>query len=136
MKLLVETARDAASGRRLDRKLGVGAWGLFFTWTGVVLLGDMGWGIALVGVAVITFGGQAARRYLGLAVEPFWLVTGFLFAAGGAWKHVDASVDVVPMLFIAAGVALLVAAMDDGREGWRDRDLHLRRTEAPSSPQA
>jgi hypothetical protein len=131
MKILIEAARDPARGRRLDRKIGFGAWGLFFTWTGVVLLGHMGWGAALVGVGAIIFGAQAARRYLDLDVEQFWLVTGFLFAAGGIWKQVDASVDVVPILFIAAGVALLVAAMDDGREG---RSGDLPGSEVPSTP--
>lgn len=123
MNPLIDVLRATAQARDLDRKIGSGAWGLFFTWAAVALLGNMGWGPGLIGVGLITFGAQAARRYVDLPVEPLWLVIGVLFTTGGVWKSLDAKVNVVPVVFIAAGIALLVAAMDDGRDPARRRDV-------------
>jgi hypothetical protein len=67
----------------VNRRLDAAAWGLFFVWIGIALLTGFGWGVTLLGVAVITLGTQLARRYLGLTIERFWIVVGFLFLLGG-----------------------------------------------------
>lgn len=54
----------------LDRKLDAVGWGLFFVWIGVALLLEVGWGIGLLGVGIITLGGQAGRRCLGDGGDP------------------------------------------------------------------
>ncbi|MDH4264254.1 MAG: hypothetical protein OEW45_01330 [Deltaproteobacteria bacterium] len=50
----------------LNKKLDAAAWGLFFIWTGIAFLADVGWGAGLLGVGIITLGAQVARRYSGL----------------------------------------------------------------------
>lgn len=102
-----ESATDKNSG--LAKKLDVAGWGLFFIWVGTALLVDLSWGIGLVGVAVITLGAQAVRKYFGLAVEGFWLVCGLVFLVGGLWEMYQVEVSLVPILLIVAGGALLVS---------------------------
>lgn len=58
-----------ASRETLLKKLDAAAWGLFFIWIGVALLTNVGWGVGLLGVGIITLAGQAARKSLGLEVE-------------------------------------------------------------------
>lgn len=94
---------------RLAKKLDVAGWGLFFIWVGTALLVDLSWGVGLIGVAVITLGMQAVRKYFGLAVEGFWLVCGLIFLAGGIWELYKVEVSLVPILLIVAGGALLVS---------------------------
>lgn len=98
---------QGALGRRLD----AGGWGLFFIWVGIALATNVGWGVALVGVGLITLGVQAARRLLGLDLDRFSVTVGGLFVAGGIWKIVDVSVELFPLLCIVAGLALLVSAL-------------------------
>ena len=90
-------------GSRLD---GIG-WALFFVWVGIAWLADLGFGIGLLGVGVITLGGQVARKLMGIAVEGFWVVVGLLFALGGIWELVDVQIALLPVLLIVFGVALL-----------------------------
>jgi hypothetical protein len=92
-------------------KLDAAAWGLFFVWVGVALIANLGWGLGLVGVGVITLGGQLARRYFGLALERFWLVVGFLFVLGGVWELLSIQFSLVPIVLIVAGAALLLSAL-------------------------
>ncbi len=102
---------DQMMGNRtaLDRKLEAAAWGLFFIWAGAAFLTHIGWGAGLLGVGIITLGAQAARKYLGLKWEGFWIVVGFLFLIGGIWMLFHIHLGLVPILCIAAGVALLVS---------------------------
>ena len=92
-------------GKRLDAM----GWGLFFIWVGVSLLLDFSWGIGLIGVAVITLLGQAARMYFGLRLEKFWVAVGVLFLLGGIWELFQVQVGLVPILLIVAGCALLLS---------------------------
>lgn len=62
--------REGGLAQRLD----AAGWGLFFIWVGISLLTGISWGVGLLGVAVITLGGQAARKYFGLGLEGLWLV--------------------------------------------------------------
>lgn len=106
------------NGRPVKR-LDTAGWGLFFIWVGVALLMDLGWGVGLVGVAVITLGGQVARRYFGLRVETFWVVAGLLLLAGGVWDLAQIEVSLVPVLLIVAGAALLVSIFGRRRKSSR-----------------
>ena len=92
-------------------KLDAAAWGLFFVWVGVALIANIGWGPGLVGVGVITLGGQLARKYLSLTVERFWVAVGLLFVLGGVWELLGLRFSLVPILLIVAGVALLLSAV-------------------------
>lgn len=102
-----ESTTDKNAG--LAKKLDVAGWGLFFIWVGTALLMDLSWGVGLVGVAVITLGAQAVRKYFGLEVEGFWLVCGLMFLVGGLWEMYRVEVSLVPILLIVAGGALLVS---------------------------
>ena len=92
-------------------KLDAAAWGLFFVWVGVALIAHIGWGLGLLGVGVITLGGQLARKYFSLTVERFWVVVGLLFVLGGVWELLGLQFSLVPILLIVAGVALLLSTM-------------------------
>lgn len=106
-------AEHVPSGNSLviAKRLDAAAWGLFFVWVGIALIADVGWGLGLLGVGAITLGGQAARRYLGLSLERFWVVVGLLFVLGGAWELVGVEFSLVPVILIVAGVALLLSAL-------------------------
>ena len=95
----------------LARKLAVGSWGLFFIWVAITLVANVGWGIALLGVGIITLATQAVRKCVGLPAEWFWLVVGVLFLAGGICELRGVPMPVVPILLALAGVALLASAL-------------------------
>jgi len=107
--LLDNEATAATNNAGLAPKLDAAGWGLFFIWVGAALLLDLSWGVGLLGVAVIILLGQAARKYFGLALEGFWMVVGLLFLAGGFWEMYQVEVDLVPILLIIAGAALLLS---------------------------
>ena len=92
-------------------KLDAAAWGLFFVWAGVALIADVGWGLGLLGVGIITLAAQAGRRYFGLAAEGFWIVVGLLFVLGGVWELLGVRFSLVPIVLIVAGGALLLSTM-------------------------
>ena len=92
-------------------KLDAAAWGLFFVWVGIALIAGLGWGLGLLGVGVITLGGQLARKNFGLAVEGFWIVVGLLFALGGVWELLGVQFSLAPIVLLVAGVALLFNAI-------------------------
>jgi len=93
------------------QKLDAAAWGLFFVWDGIALLADVGWGLGLLGVGVITLGAQLARKSFGLAIEGFWIVVGLLFTLAGVWELVGVQFSLAPTVLIVAGIALLVGAV-------------------------
>jgi hypothetical protein len=101
---------------QLAQKLDAAGWGLFFIWVGAALLMGLSWGVGLLGVALITLAGQAARRYFGLALERFWVVVGLLFLLGGIWELYKVEVSLVPILLIVAGGALLVSIFGRSRQ--------------------
>lgn len=103
--------RGTPQERHLARRLGGAGWGLFFAWMGLALLMDVGTGVGLLGVGVITLGVQAARNYFGLRLEGFWVVVGLLFAMGGLWELFEVKLSLVAILLIAAGLALIVSAL-------------------------
>jgi len=103
--------------RRLAHKVDVACWGLFFIWVGVALLMDLSWGVGLLGVGVITLGGQAVRKYSGLTLERFWIVCGLLFLVGGLWQLYRVQISLIPILLIVAGGALLLSLALGTRRG-------------------
>jgi hypothetical protein len=95
----------------LHKRLDAAGWGLFFVWIGIALFADVGWGAGLLGVGIIILGTQVTRNYLGLKLEGFWVVVGFLFVLGGVWELFDVALDLMPILCIVAGVSLLVSVL-------------------------
>ena len=93
----------------LNRKLDGAGWGLFFIWTGIAFLANVGWGAGLLGVGLITLGTQAARKYFGLELEGFWIAVGFLFILGGIWRIFNVQFSLWPILCVAAGIAFLAS---------------------------
>ena len=87
------------------------AWGLFFIWIGIVLLAELGWGVGLLGVGILVFAGQVARRQIVLSFETFWLVVGTFFVLGGIWALLDIRISLMPIVSILAGLSLLVSAL-------------------------
>ncbi len=94
----------------LAKKLDVTGWGLFFIWIGIAFLANFGFAIGLLGVGVITLGGQIARKYFNLKAEGFWVVVGLLFLVGGIWDLLEVKLPLVPILIILAGLVLLISA--------------------------
>lgn len=84
-------------------------WGLFFIWLGIVFLLNIDTGVGLLGVGLIILGMQMARKNYNLEWDRFWVVVGLLFVAGGLWELFNVKLPLVPILFIGAGVAILVS---------------------------
>lgn len=110
--------RPAADASAVARKLDAAGWGLFFIWLGMALLMDVSWGISLLGVGAIALLVQAARKVSGLRVEGFGLVIGVIFTLVGIAYLLELQIGepglrggLVPILFVALGVALLVSAL-------------------------
>ncbi len=83
-------------------------WALFFIWVGTAWLAEVGVGIGLLGVAVITLGMQLARRLFDLPVEGFWIIVGIGFALAGTWHLMGPDKPLAPYVLIAIGVAMLI----------------------------
>lgn len=93
----------------LANKLDSIGWGLFFIWVGIAMFGNLDWGTGLLGVGIVTIGGQALRKYFGLRIEAFWIVVGIFFALGGVWEIFNVQFGILPFLCIAGGITLLVS---------------------------
>jgi hypothetical protein len=48
---------------------------------------------------------------MALRVDRFWLVVGMLFVVGGIWNLFNVRIDLLPIVFIAAGIALLASTL-------------------------
>jgi hypothetical protein len=107
--------------KRIAKRLEAAGWGLFFIWVGMSLLMDLSWGVGLIGVSAIILLGQAARRSFGLRLDLFWVVAGVLFLLGGVWELNSIDVDLLPILLILGGGALIVSMFRRGsRTDWRN----------------
>ena len=93
------------------RRLDAAGWGLFFVWVGFALIANLGWGVALLGIGIITLGVQLASKQLGVRFEPFWVAVGILFAVSGVWEIFNFRIGLIPIVLIVAGAALLLSAM-------------------------
>lgn len=96
----------------VERRIEAIAWGLFFIWVGIAFLSNVGDGVGLLGVGIITLGAQAVRSYCNLKLESFWIIVGACFALGGIWEFIDPAVALVPILLIVAGAALLYSVLN------------------------
>lgn len=105
--LMMETPRDMAG------KLDAVSWGLFFTWLGIAFLTNVGWGVGLLGVGGIVLAEQMGRKYFGLSIQGFWLVTGAVFAAWGLWELLEIKPGgaFLPILFIVIGLWIVASAL-------------------------
>lgn len=83
-------------------------WALFFIWVGVAWLAELSLAVSLLGVAVITLGMQAIRKFSGVPVEGFWILVGLGFAIAGSWQWLDIGKPFAPVILIALGVVLLL----------------------------
>jgi hypothetical protein len=98
-----KTAEQTHAAKMLE----VAGWALFFIWIGISFLAKFHIGVGLVGIALITLGGQIARKFYGLKLEGFWVIVGLLFLLGGIWELFTPKIPLVPILLIVAGAVLL-----------------------------
>ena len=84
-------------------------WALFFIWVGFAWLTDLGWGIGLLGVAVVMLGEQAARAYFKVRVERFWIFVGAIFALAGLWELYEVQQPLPALLLMLVGIVLLIS---------------------------
>lgn len=101
--------RKTSEKHNFAAKMEAVEWGLFFIWLGIVFLLDIGVGVGLLGIGFIILGMQAARKNYNLEQDRFWVVAGILFVVGGLWELFNIKLPLVPILFIGAGVAILVS---------------------------
>jgi hypothetical protein len=102
---------NGSDHRKLARRIDAIGWGLFFIWIGIALLAHIGWGVGLIGVGIIILGGQVIRKSSGLKVAGFGIFIGFLFFLGGFGELLNIRFDLIPILCVVAGVALLVSVL-------------------------
>ncbi len=102
---LRDVQKEGASSKSVDRL----AWGLLFIWIGAVLLLRWGWGAGLVGAGAIVLAAHGWSRHLGLKFDLWGFLFGVMLLVCGVWTLFEVSIDLVPVLCIAAGIGLLVS---------------------------
>ncbi len=100
-----ETRKEEASSRGVERF----GWGLLLIWVGAVLLLRWGWGVGLVGAGAIVLAAHGWRKHLGLKFDPWGFMFGLMLLVCVLWTLFAVSIDLVPVLCIAAGIVLLVS---------------------------
>jgi hypothetical protein len=83
------------------------AWAVFFIWVGIAMLTDLPWGWFLFGIGILILAMQAVHWQLSGTMQGFWLACGIVFLAGGAWRLLELSFPLTPVLFVMLGLALL-----------------------------
>lgn len=97
---------------RSHRQLTAITWGLLFVWVGVAVLFDVGWGYGLLGFGLIILAGEVLHEVIGAyRFDWFSTIVGLMFAIGGIWALFNFQLALVPVLCIAAGIALMVSAL-------------------------
>ncbi len=97
--------KEDGSGKGVERF----AWGLLLIWIGAVLLVGWGWGVGLFGAGTIVLAAHAWRGHLGLRFDLGGVLFGVMLVICGVWILFRVPVEIVPVLFIAGGIALLVS---------------------------
>jgi hypothetical protein len=110
----LEKMRALLTDRDKANRLDTIGWALFFIWVGIAWLANLGTGMALLGIGVVTLGTQLLRKIVGVPVNVFWLVVGFLLVIGAVWDLLAVRLAFVPLLLIGVGVVLLIGV-------WRSR---------------
>jgi hypothetical protein len=101
--------QSTPASRGIGEKISAAGWGLFFIWIGISFLLKLAPGVGLLGIGIITLGGQTARKLFQLKPESFWVFIGLLFTLGGIWELFKPKFDLVPILLIAAGAILFIS---------------------------
>lgn len=104
-----DTREAVSSEETSNRRVTRAGWGVLLIWVGTALLLQLGWGVGLIGAGVVVLAMQVIRKSMGLPWERFGIVAGLLLAVCGVWNLFDVSVRLLPVLCIAAGVALLLS---------------------------
>ena len=107
----MENQHVNAEKHHLTDKLAAVGWGLFFVWIGVAWLLNVGTGIGLLGVGILTLGMQVVRKSFNLPLEGGWIVVGVLMVLGALWEMFQVEMNLVPIFIIIAGVALLISIL-------------------------
>jgi hypothetical protein len=120
--------RPQPSSEGASKTVATAGWGLLLIWTGAALFLHWSWGVGLVGAGVIVLGAQVARWYLRLKAEGLSIVAGAAMLVCGLGDLSRMAVDLYPVLFIVAGIALLVSAWARRRGSGRppDEEAHAR----------
>ena len=127
-------ARSNLSSEGVSNNVARAVWGLLLIWTGAALLLHWRWGVGLVGAGTILLAAQAVRRYLRVRIDGFGLVAGSMLVLCGVWSMFDVAFELVPLVCIGAGTALLVSiwsARRARRASGGPPELH-----APTHPRA
>ncbi len=121
----MEEARQVSS-EEISRRVASTVWGLLLIWIGAALLLHWSWGVGLLGAGVILIGAQAVRRFRQVKVDGFGLVVGALLVVCGIWNMFDVALELVPLLCIGFGIALLVSVWTakGARHAGEGRELH------------
>jgi ABC-type uncharacterized transport system permease subunit len=82
-------------------------WALFFVWSGVALLANLGWGWTLLGIAAIILGSEAYRRLNGLPNQGFWIAVGLICLLIAILDLLAIPWRAGPLVLIGFGVALM-----------------------------
>jgi hypothetical protein len=127
-------ARSEVSSGDVSNRVARAVWGLLLIWTGTALLLHWSWGAGLVGAGAILLAAQAVRAYLRVKLDGFGLVAGLLLVVGGVWNLFNVTLDLVPLLCIGAGIALLVSISTS--KGARPASAGPSDLHAPSPPRA
>jgi hypothetical protein len=115
-----DIARDKAgeAEQALAKLIESAGWGVFFIWFGTIFLAKLSWGVGLIGFGLILLGTQLIRAFFALKVHRFGLMLGLFLVVGGALRLLDIDPEkflvptwLIPSLFIAAGVVILVSSM-------------------------
>ena len=101
--------------QELAKRLDAAGWGTFILWVGIALMWDVGWGVGLLGIGLITLAGQAARQYVRLKPEGFWVVVGALFLIGGLGALYQLDIPMGPIVLMVVGLTLVISAFTDRR---------------------
>jgi hypothetical protein len=117
-----EQGRTTETGRVSAAMIDSAGWGVFFIWVGIALVANVGWGVALLGTGIISLGSQAARSLFALKVDRWGLAFGTCLTVAGLAQWLDIPLApllswVVPVLFVALGVAILASVWGRRRKG-------------------
>ena len=109
--------RRVAGDGRADHRINAMSGGLLLIWIGIAMLFDAGWGFGLLVVGIILLGEQAARWIFQVKFNKFWVVAGIVALIAGVLFLFGVEVSFVPILLIAAGIALLLSIFGKENKG-------------------
>ena len=107
---MASDVRDILEKRgALSRKLDAIGWGVFFVWMGLIeLIKIFPKGSASIGIGVIILGESIARVVCQVSVSGFWIFLGVVFLLGGLGEIYAVNIPLLPIVFLIAGVLLIV----------------------------